>query len=569
MNKDVFPFGNGVGIFENQKLCICIIDENGNKKIGGNITKKKKKFFSFPFLRGFFYFFYEFYLYFQTIKKRREIENFKKEKTKKYRITKKISITSDLIFLFSGIILAFIIGLVGLTFLPNFIFKNIFLTPMNQYLKNFIIATIKVIIIFFIFAILKIAPFMTGLYRFNGAGCKYLSVKNKKTTLIWQSYPLNFLNFLLNVGVFSTFVVSLIAINIFWVVDTLINIAIFFVCASIVYEFLYLTTNSKLVWLKDIALLTNFFVCSKPKITQNEVLTVIKNEIKNFDNFENVENYMVPMSVVCAEMETKLSAQDKYEQSDVDWIIANVLNKNRAETKLVRFVSQKDYREIMRCCDRKAKGEPLSNIFGFVEFYGLRFDVNKKVLSPRMETEILVEEVIKKIKEHAFEDILDLCTGSGAIGISIAKFTNCKVTASDISKQALSVAESNARKNGVKIDFIHSDLFKNLKKNKRYDIIVSNPPYIKSKEIEKLDAEVKNYDPKLALDGGEDGLNFYRIILKEGTMKLNKGGYIFVEIGNEQREDVEKLFKNNGFVDIQVVKDYNKIERIVYGRKRT
>ena len=107
----------------------------------------------------------------------------------------------------------------------------------------------------------------------------------------------------------------------------------------------------------------------------------------------------------------------------MDWIVATVLGKNRAEIKLCRFVSQKEYREIMRACDRRAKGEPLSNIFGFVEFYGLKFDVNKKVLSPRMDTEVLVEAVIKKASETDASSILDLCTGSGAIAVSLAKYT--------------------------------------------------------------------------------------------------------------------------------------------------
>ena len=222
----------------------------------------------------------------------------------------------------------------------------------------------------------------------------------------------------------------------------------------------------------------------------------------------------------------------------------------------------------MRAVDRRAKGEPLSSIFGFVDFYGLRLEVNKKVLSPRMETEILVELAIKKIKENNYKTALDLCTGSGAIGICLAKFTSVQVTGIDISNQALLVAESNATKNGVKIEFLQSDLFNELKKRNKYDIIVSNPPYIKSQDILSLDEEVKKYDPRLALDGGEDGLDFYKTIIKEAPMHLNKGGILMFELGINQFKDVQTLMKNEGYEEIEIVKDYNKIERIIYGRIR-
>ena len=159
-----------------------------------------------------------------------------------------------------------------------------------------------------------------------------------------------------------------------------------------------------------------------------------------------------------------------------------------------------------------------------------------------------------------------MCTGSGAIAIAIAKYYQCKVTAVDVSKGALTVAQNNAQKNGVKIDLLQSDLFKGLKKNRKYDIIISNPPYIKSGDIEKLDVEVKKYDPRIALDGGQDGLDFYRKIIKDAPKHLNKKGWIFFEVGLGQAQQVKELLEEDGFDDIGIVKDYNKIERIVYGR---
>lgn len=381
-----------------------------------------------------------------------------------------------------------------------------------------------------------------------------------------RTYPLNFLNFLLNVFIFSIFMVSLIAVNIAWYVNFFINLAIFVFSIPFCYEILLFAGNTKHLWIKDITLVTNWLVCVRPNITQDEVLQVAQIELSRNENFDKLEKDRISMSTLYAEMQTKLKQSERFEISDLEWIIATFLDKNRAELKLVRSVSQKEYRDIMRACERRAKGEPLSSIFGYVDFYGLRFDVNKKVLSPRMETEILVEEVIKKIRDIDAKVVLDMCTGSGAIAITLAKLTDCRVVGVDVSKQALQVAENNAIKNGVKVDFIQSDLFNSLKKSKKYDIIVSDPPYIKSKDIEKLDIEVKKYDPRLALDGGDDGLDFYRQICENAGKKLNKRGWLFFELGVGQQAKVYELMQENGFEDIQVVKDYNRIERVIYGR---
>ena len=562
MIKSVFSFGNGAAVLDDDKLCVCIVDNDGNKKICGKTLKKTKKILNFPLIRGLFYYFYGFYIYINSYFLGLSIG------VNNQRI-KKLNIFSSFIIFLAILISAFLVGLVIFNFLPSFILNRLIEYEISYYLKSFIISLLKTGFLVAIFAVLKFCPFMNGIYSFNGAGCIMLNKKSEKEALMWRNYPLNFLNFLLNVSILSSFVISLVAIKIFWALDVVINLAIYFACVIFVYEFLHFATFTKHTWLKDITMITNFFVCNRPKTTHIEVLRVIKKEMTSYQDFERIDGELVPLSFVYAEMETKLRTFDRYEPSDVDWIICNVLGKNRAEVKLCRGISKKDYSEIMRCCDRKAKGEPLSSIFGFVDFYGLRFDVNKKVLSPRMETEILVEEVIKKVKENSFESILDLCTGSGAIAVTLAKFTDCKVTASDISKQALAVAEGNAKKNDVKVEFVCSDLFNGLKKTKKYDIIVSNPPYIKRSDIEKLDVEVKNYDPKLALDGGEDGLVFYKKITRHAPEKLSRGGYLFFEIGEGQRQDVEKMLLDEGFEDIKVVKDYNKIERIIYGRKRT
>lgn len=560
MEKVVLPLNNGVGIYEKGKLCVSTIDYQGEKRVDGAIVKENKKFLDKPFLRGFLYFFFGFYLYYKSFIL--QLDD-KEEKNNSAKSAKKINFFSDYIMLIACIVVSFLVGFLLFGILPSIIFNRLF-DLTNYYFHSFMIALFRSAIFYVILIILKFCPFMSGLYSFNGAGNQFMS--GNMETLRSRTYPLNFLNFLVNISIISLFVISLIALNVNFIVNFIINLVIFLFIISLTYEGLRIMTVSKILWLKDISLITNFLVCNKPNITHDEVLMSAKIELYNFNDFEKLAKNRISMSTLYAEMQTKLKNSEKLEESDIDWLVATILNKNRAEVKLIRSVSQKEYRDIMRACEKRAKGEPLSSIFGFVDFYGLRFDVNKKVLSPRMETELLVDEALKKIREYDLKEVLDMCTGSGAIAVSIAKYYPCKVTAVDISKGALSVAQNNAKKNGVKIDFILSDLFKGLKKNKKYDIIISNPPYIKSGDIEKLDVEVKKYDPRLALDGGQDGLDFYRNIIEEAPKHLTKNGWIFFEVGMGQAGKVQEILEDNNFDDIAIVKDYNKIERIVYGR---
>ena len=162
---------------------------------------------------------------------------------------------------------------------------------------------------------------------------------------------------------------------------------------------------------------------------------------------------------------------------------------------------------------------------------------------------------------------MDLCTGSGAIAVTIDLESNSTVFASDKSKRALNVAQKNGQKLGAKVQFVQSDMFKNLKEQDKFDIIVSNPPYIPTEDIQKLDKEVKDFDPIMALDGGDDGLNFYRIIAKKAPHFLSDNGKLFLEIGYDQAKQVVNLLQND-FQDIQVIKDYDDLDRIVIASKR-
>ncbi len=222
--------------------------------------------------------------------------------------------------------------------------------------------------------------------------------------------------------------------------------------------------------------------------------------------------------------------------------------------------------------NRRVSHEPLQHITGIAYFYGREFNVNSSVLIPRYDTENLVERVLKLVKRG--DHILDMCTGSGCIIETIAlesRLTREEAVflGVDISKEALKVARANKEKLGADaVDFMQSDLFENLNDNLRnsFDIIVSNPPYIKTAVIEELDKEVKLHDPYIALDGSSDGLKFYKKITEEAIHFLKKDGYLAYEIGSDQAEEVREIMASKGFVNIEVYKDLSGLDRVVIAK---
>lgn len=253
-----------------------------------------------------------------------------------------------------------------------------------------------------------------------------------------------------------------------------------------------------------------------------------------------------------------------------------------------------EYQEVLqdRLCDkyfelidRRSKGEPVQYIMGSQEFMGLEFIVNENVLIPRQDTETLVEDALEIINTGTLRgedmdvkrkewDILDLCTGSGAIGVSLARIANkVNVTCSDISEGAIKVAKENAQKHGVakSVKFEQGDLFKPFSKHfrkQKFDMIISNPPYIKSSIIPTLQKEVCEHEPLSALDGGESGLDFYERIVSGVGSHLRKSGVLLLEIGHDQGESVSGLLSRNGdFTSIRVLKDLANRDRIVFAKK--
>lgn len=235
-----------------------------------------------------------------------------------------------------------------------------------------------------------------------------------------------------------------------------------------------------------------------------------------------------------------------------------------------RAVSEENADRYIDCIRQRAAHIPLQHITGEQEFMGYPFYVNEHVLIPRQDTETLVEEAIQVMRPKM--KILDMCTGSGCIVLSILKMcrekyymTELQGIGADVSEEALKVARENGRRLEVPVTWIQSDLFAKIPKEEKYDVIVSNPPYIETAVIDTLQEEVRLHDPYIALDGKEDGLYFYRRIISEAGKYLKPQGKLMFEIGCDQAEAVEELMKNAGYEQITVKKDLAGLDRVVYG----
>ncbi len=252
--------------------------------------------------------------------------------------------------------------------------------------------------------------------------------------------------------------------------------------------------------------------------------------------------------------------QEQIDESDAEWIYSIALGVKRENLKNERIITSYESKKINKIVTERLTGRPLWYIIGDTEFNGCKIKVDERALIPRPETEILADYAVKSIEEG--DKVLDLCTGSGCIAVSIAK--NClpkrvSVTASDLSDAAIMLAKENARYNSVSIDFVQSDLFTNV--HGRYNLIVCNPPYIKSSDIPNLQREVKNFEPKIALDGGDDGLDFYRRISKSIRSYLAKDGILLLECGEGQAEEILKLFEKRDYA--MVMKDLSGVDRFI------
>ena len=341
------------------------------------------------------------------------------------------------------------------------------------------------------------------------------------------------------------------------------------VVAGVSYEILRLLakTKSKFFYIFKIpGLLLQRLTTREPEDGMIEcAITAFKTVLEMDENPNIPERTFATAGKMSALLATvkKSFARFDIEADEAEWIFALKLHipKSAVATE-EKILKASQAKEILAVVDERLTGRPLWYIFGDTDFCGYTIKVDERVLIPRPETEELAMLVVRAAEEG--HSVLDLCTGSGAIAIAVYKELEkydrkVKVTATDISADALAVAKENAELNEADIVFVQSDLFKRLRG--RFDIIVSNPPYIPSKDIEELQREVKHHEPRLALDGGEDGLDIYRQIAQEAPKYLNRGGMIILEVGTGEAEEVAKLFKNCSYA--MIIQDFNGVDRYV------
>ena len=489
--------------------------------------------------------------------------------------------------MFLGIVLA-----VGLfIFLPQLArqgLEAIFKTEFTVFPKNIIEGVFKIIIFVGYVSLVGLMKDIKRTYMYHGAEHKTIAcfengyemtVENARkcsrqhdrcgTTFIFLVIIVSIICFAIIESVLSTIGLSKSKIKIYDLYRILIKIASFPLLAGISYEVLkaLAKTKSKFFWIfKAPGLAIQKITTREPDDSMLEVAIKAFETVRVMDEDGTVPEQTFVVAKKCkdvlAEVKIALKESGIEDDADAEWIVSLVTKLKRSEvSSCEKVITPKYIEKIYRITNERKKGRPLWYVIGDADFYGFTVKVDERVLIPRPETENLVENVLKHIKKPC--SVLDLCTGSGAIAIAIKKLkSDCQVTASDISSGAIELASENALSNNAEITFIKSDIFADIEE--RFDIIVSNPPYIKTSDIDALQKEVKDYEPIIALDGGEDGLRYYREIANQVKSHLNDGGMLFLEVGYDQAKAVSELLK--GFSEVRIEKDLQGVERIVIAK---
>lgn len=353
------------------------------------------------------------------------------------------------------------------------------------------------------------------------------------------------------------------AISVTWV-RTLIKIGMLPLTAGFSYEMLMLLASHNWVIFKPLQWLGRQFqkiTTKEPDNSMCEVAIAAFNMVLAMDADPTMPEQHFPSAMTMEQFRVHVRplADKAYgTEYNVDWLIADMMGVklDKLDKVKVSFGWQMRAEKYLAKLD---SGKPIQYIVGATTFMDNRILLNKHVLIPRQETELVVEKALSYVKPNS--KVLDMCSGSGAVGITIALNTKCSVTLADISDKALALSVKSAEKLKAKVKTVQSDMFGNIKG--KYDLIVSNPPYIPTADIDTLDDKVKKYEPHLALDGGDDGLKFYRIIAEQAQQHMNKGGVLVLEIGYNQGQDVVDILNNCGYTNVEFFNDYSGNNRIV------
>ena len=489
-----------------------------------------------------------------------------------------------------GVVLAMLIFIWLPQYISGFLPKDIFDktdTGLKGLYFNLVEGGIRIVIFILYIMTISLIPSLKRVYMCHGAEHKTITCYEEGKELTIENvrgcsrvHDRCGTTFLFIVMIVSILVFSLVNIVVAgWLytgVDKIDNLIRFGVkilmlpaVAGVSYEVLRLLAKTKcklFIIFKIPGLLLQRLTTSEPEDGMIECAIIAFKTVLAMDADPTIPErvFATPgkMSALLKNTKKRFTASN-IDEEDAEWIFALVLDIPKSsvatEEKILRVSQAK---EIIRIADERLTGRPLWYIIGDTDFCGYRIKVDERVLIPRPETEEMAMMAVAAAEEG--NSVLDLCTGSGALAIAIYKELEksnrkVKMTAVDISADALELAKENAAENEADILFIQSDLFSRIRG--RFDIIISNPPYIPTADIDTLQREVKDYEPHLALDGGADGLDIYRRIAAEASKYLNRGGMLIMEVGAGQAADIVKMFRGNAYA--MVIKDFNGIDRYV------
>lgn len=487
-----------------------------------------------------------------------------------------------------GVVLGLVLAVVFFMWLPRFLINT-----LDKYLWESLIGSVweyvmlgvfKLVIFLAYLGLIMILKDIRTLYKYHGAEHKTINCYEKGLPLtpenvmscsrIHDRCGTSFLFIVIIINIAVIGVVSW-ALNVSSISNgalrTLANIGIEIVLLPVItgisYEFLKLFAHIH-GWFGYIfkwpgILLQKVFTTREPEPEMVEVAIAAFNAAMEMDADPDMKETSFVTGGLLTDMLAATKKQfDKagIDGSDAEWIYSIVLGINRSELTAQRVIKPSETRRLNAIIEKRLTGRPLWYIIGDVDFYDCNIKVDERALIPRPETEILAQQAVNTVEDG--DKVLDMCTGSGCIAIAIAKHCKGKkvqITAADVSDAAIMLARENANYNSVDINFVQSDLFSRV--HGRFNLIVCNPPYIKSSEIKNLQSEVRDFEPHIALDGGEDGLDFYRRLSKEITRFITRGGILMLEVGEGQAEEVLKLFDKRDYA--MVVKDFAGVDRFL------
>ena len=561
-------------------MATAVRDEEGTIRIESERLKpasKKNFILRLPIIRGIVNFFSSMVVGTKTLMRSADVYG-ESEPTKfENWLSKKLKIDLMTLMIWIGVLLGLAFSVFLFVVCPQWLTSLIAKwtgISKSGFLYNLIEGLIRVCIFVLYIVLTSLMKDIRRTYMYHGAEHKTitcyesgmeLTVKNvKKCRRVHNRCGTTFLFFVMLISILVFSLVNSFA-KLEGVYRMLLKIALLPLVAGLSYELLKGLAKTE-CWvfypLKAPGLLLQRLTTREPDDDMMEVAIAAFNKVLEMDADESIApvKFVTPEKVnKCLERVNKeLKEGGITDESDGEWIVSIVSGVKRSELKQNQsLISASKVDKINAYVKERISGRPLWYIVGNTEFYGFTLDVDERVLIPRPETEELVEHALKDINEDS--EVLDLCTGSGAIAIAVKKLTNAKVTAVDISDKAIELAKSNARKNNAEIEFVLSDMFDGIGERK-FDVIISNPPYIRSDDIQTLDKEVKSFEPILALDGGNDGLDYYRKIFQNASKYLKNCGVLYLECGINQAQEIADMF--NGY-ETEIIKDINGIDRII------